>query len=643
VKAFPFAAIVGQEKLKRALMACAINHSIGGVLVRGEKGTAKSTAARALAQVMPPILLRDRCNFNCPPGQPTSLCDVCTNESGSHKEASVPFVNLPLGATEDRVIGSLDFERALKEGRKAFQPGLLASANRGILYIDEVNLLADHLVDTLLDVAAMGENHIQREGLSFAHPAYITLIGTMNPEEGDLRPQLLDRFGIMVEVLAPQDTETRVEVVKRRMGYEHDTEAFCAAWRSENQKERDKIVHAQKILSAVVLSDHLLNVVSSICCELKVTSLRADIVMNKVAKALAALDGRKIVSVADIRDAAELVLPHRKRQRPTDRPGFDEEKLESLLNQAEKELDANQDPPSEDDTSEDNDEGSGKSNSPDHIFAARRPENNLKIELRGALSLRSSGKRSKALGSVKGQSVRALKNEHAANLAIHQTIQHSIVRNEGKLAVSREDFHEKTRVGKIGSLVLFVVDSSGSMAALKRMELVKGTAIALLDDVYQRRDNVAVITFRGEEAELTVSPTRNIAIVEEKLAELPTGGRTPLSAALRMVAQVTTSESAIRCGEPIIILLCDGKANVSMFPDVDPWQETLATARELALKEMPFIVINTEVGRLRFNRSKELAEALQADYLMLDQLSTESLAINIRARLKLSDRSRVRS
>src|SRR5277367_2823464 len=335
MKVFPFAAIVGQDKLKRALMICAVNQTVGGVLVRGDKGTAKSTAARALTQVMPPVILNVGCKFNCVPGQPTSLCDVCSKESSTSNEFPAPFVNLPLGATEDRVIGSLDFETALKEGRKAFQPGLLASANRGVLYIDEVNLLADHLVDSLLDAAAMGENHIQRDGLSFSHPAHITLIGTMNPEEGDLRPQLLDRFGIMVEVIAPQESQSRTEVVKRRLAFESDGERFCSDWSSENQLLKEQIVRAKEILPSVSLAEPLLNLISTICCELGVASLRADIVMNKVARTLAALEGRTQVNVADIREAAELALPHRKRLNPTDKPGVDDERLDSLLKQAE--------------------------------------------------------------------------------------------------------------------------------------------------------------------------------------------------------------------------------------------------------------------------------------------------------------------
>jgi magnesium chelatase subunit D len=634
MKVFPFAAIVGQDKLKRALMICAVNQAVGGLLVRGDKGTAKSTAARALTQVMPPVILTPGCKFNCVPGQPTSLCEVCNQEVSSTNEMPAPFVNLPLGATEDRVIGSLDFERALKEGRKAFQPGLLASANRGVLYIDEVNLLADHLVDSLLDAAAMGENHIQRDGLSFSHPAHITLIGTMNPEEGDLRPQLLDRFGIMVEVIAPQDSQTRTEVVRRRMAFENDGERFCSDWQSENQLLKEQIKRAQVLLPSVTLSEPLLNLISTICCELGVASLRADIVMNKVARTLAALDGRTQVHVADIREAAELALPHRKRLKPTDKPGVDDERLDSLLKQAELESENSDEPPPTNDDGESNDSSNGEAS--EQTFAAVKPDHSLKIEMKGSLATRSAGKRTSAIAAARGQFVRAVQSNRPTNLAIKETIYHSIIRTNGKLEVAKEDLHEQVKIGKNGSLIIFVVDASGSMAALKRMEILKGTAIALLDDVYQRRDKVAVISFRGEKAEVVVSPTRNVATVQEKLTALPTGGRTPLTSALHLVAKLVGQYSAVQYGEPLIILMCDGKANVSVQPDVDAWQETLETASELAQKAVPFIVADTEVGFLRFNRARELADKLNADYVVLQDLSAEDLTLKIRSRLRVN-------
>ncbi len=331
---FPLAALVGQEQLKSALLLCAVNPGIGGVLIRGDKGSAKSTAARGLAGVMAPIERVVGCAYNCAPGEPSASCEVCNGAASSVETTPVPFVNLPLGASEDRVLGSLDFERALKDGRKAFQPGLLASAHRGILYIDEVNLLPDHLVDVLLDAAAMGINRVQREGLSIQHPARIALVGTMNQEEGELRPQLLDRFGMMVEVRAPQEPRLRAEIVRRRLAWEADPEGFGRAWSDQQAALREQVLHAQGLLPKVTVAEGLLLLISELCCSQGVTSLRADLVMNKAARALAALHGRTNVEADDLSQAAMLVLPHRRRVRPFEQPGVDENELQRFMQKA---------------------------------------------------------------------------------------------------------------------------------------------------------------------------------------------------------------------------------------------------------------------------------------------------------------------
>ena len=329
---YPFSALVGQEPLKTALLLNAVYPGVGGVLVRGEKGTAKSTAARALRGLLPPLRVVEGCPFRCDPAAPWPECPHCT-AAGERREgdAPAPFVDLPLGATEDRVLGTLDFERALREGRRAFQPGLLAAAHRGILYIDEVNLLADHLVDMLLDAAALGVNTVQREGVSAAHPARFLLIGTMNREEGDLRPQLLDRFGLMVEVVGPRDPAVRAEVVRRRLAYEADPVAFAARWQADQEALRRRIVEARDRLPGVVLDDAMLALITRLCCEFEVDGLRADIVFHKAARALAALDGRTAVIPDDVKAAAELVLPHRQRRRPFEQPHLDQDKLEASL------------------------------------------------------------------------------------------------------------------------------------------------------------------------------------------------------------------------------------------------------------------------------------------------------------------------
>jgi magnesium chelatase subunit D len=644
VKIFPFAAIVGQEQMKRALLICAVDHSVGGILIRGDKGTAKSTAARALAEVMPQLMTVAGCKFNCQPERPTNLCDVCNTASAVASKHSVPFVNLPLGATEDRVIGSLDFERALKEGKKVFQPGILASANRGVLYIDEVNLLPDHLVDLLLDVAATGVNHIEREGLSFSHPARIALIGTMNPEEGDLRPQLLDRFGMMVEVKAPSDSPTRVEVVKRRIAFDQDSDSYRASWREQGRQLTETIDSAQKLLAQVVLSESHLSLISDICCQMSVTSLRADIVMNKVARALAALDQRTRVNVGDIKEAAQLVLPHRMRQKPTDRVGHDEERLDAICNDALRQ-DSDQLSAPEQFTETDCDAQtnsvtsdqkrlSESSQASEQIFGAKPALQGLKIEMKSQLAAQHSGKRTTVLDAPKGQYVRAVPNPQPSQLAVSETLRHSVLRNGGTLAVSSLDLHEKIRSSKNGSLIIFVVDSSGSMAALRQMELVKGAAISLLADVYRRRDKVAVISFRGQDAELLVPPTQNVQLVQDRLADLATGGRTPLTAALQMVTELVDGCTGAQPAEPLVIVLCDGKANVSIARDADPLLESLEAANQLAERGVASIVIDTESGYTRFGRAQTLANALAADCIRLDQISVETLILKIRSRFR---------
>src|SRR3954447_560123 len=275
---YPFAALVGQDLLKTALLLNAVNPGIGGVLVRGEKGTAKSTAARALAALLPPLRTVPGCPFNCDPEAPWAGCPHCgASAERQAAETAVPFVDLPLGATEDRVLGTLDFERALREGRRALQPGLLARAHRGILYIDEVNLLPDHLVDVLLDAAAAGVNTVQREGVSVSHPARFLLIGTMNPEEGDLRPQLLDRFGLVVEVTGPREPELRAEVVRRRLEFEADPQGFLARWEGEQRALRARLADARTRLGQVVFPEGLATLINRLCCELEVEGLRADL------------------------------------------------------------------------------------------------------------------------------------------------------------------------------------------------------------------------------------------------------------------------------------------------------------------------------------------------------------------------------
>jgi len=333
---YPFSAIVGQEVMKQALLLNVVNRKVGGVLIRGEKGTAKSTSVRALAELLPEINVVAGCPLGCDPSRPELLCTLCNQrlaqgEKLAGERRKIRVVDLPVGSTEDRVLGTLDLEKAIKRGEKHFEPGILAEAHRGILYVDEVNLLEDHIVDVLLDAAAMGVNSVEREGISFSHSTEFVLIGTMNPEEGELRPQLLDRFGLCVQVEGIADLEQRLEVVRRRGDFEDDQEAFRRTWQKADNDLRRRIAQAQGLLPEVDISEELQRFICRIAIAMKVDGHRADLVMLKAAKTLAALDGRREVVRQDIGQAAELALPHRMRRAPFEDFGLAPDKLAAVL------------------------------------------------------------------------------------------------------------------------------------------------------------------------------------------------------------------------------------------------------------------------------------------------------------------------
>lgn len=322
---FPFPAIVAQDEMKQALLMAAVDPAIGGVWVFGDRGTGKSTAVRALAALLPPMNAISGCPYNCAPGSDASACPSCSKrdktDPGETVSVPVPVVDLPLGATEDRVVGALDLERALSHGEKAFEPGLLAQAHRGFLYIDEANLLEDHLVDLLLDVAASGENVVEREGVSVRHPARFVLVGSGNPEEGELRPQLLDRFGLSVEVRTPQDLETRVAVIKARDAFDRDPKAFLERYEAEALALREKLIAATAHLSSVDTPDETIARAAELCLALGTDGLRGELTLIRAARALACLERANSVDVKHIRAVAPSALRHRLRRDPLDEAG----------------------------------------------------------------------------------------------------------------------------------------------------------------------------------------------------------------------------------------------------------------------------------------------------------------------------------
>ncbi|MEM2145318.1 MAG: ATP-binding protein, partial [Candidatus Jordarchaeaceae archaeon] len=499
---YPFTAIVGQENLKTALLSVAINPLIGGVLLRGERGTGKSTAARALADLLPEIEVVKGCPFNCNPKEPSEMCEECAHKYERGEELPVErkkmkVIDLPLSATEDRVVGSLNVEKALKEGTARLEPGLLAEANRGILYVDEVNLLDDHLVDILLDSAAMGLNVVEREGVSISHPARFILIGTMNPEEGELRPQITDRFGLCVQIEALKDLEQRKEIVRRREEFERNPQAFQEKYKAAQEELQDRIIKARKILNQVKISEQLLDTVSKLTLNLNIYTHRADIVIVATAKALAALDGRMEVTMEDITRAAKLALPHRFRRLPFEEIESKEQELETVLLN----LQENQVSPEKRERNNEKDveakERNAQSISQELGVAGKAPKKkiseignpiNVNKILNMALNLRKAtrgyGKRfSVPSDTVRGRYVKpVVPQEEFCDIAVDASLRAAALRlsrnsdNHEPFTINSEDLRVKLRKTKTSFLIILVVDSSGSMNVYDRIEAAKGAA-----------------------------------------------------------------------------------------------------------------------------------------------------------------------
>ncbi|WP_410672848.1 putative cobaltochelatase [Amycolatopsis sp. cmx-4-68] len=646
MKPYPFTAVVGLPDLRLALVLSSISPAVGGVLVRGEKGTAKSTMVRALAGLLPGVDVVDGCRFSCDPAAPDPLCPDGPHapDARAHRRPA-KLVELPVGAAEDRVIGSLHLERALAEGVTDFQPGLLAAAHRGLLYVDEVNLLHDHLVDTLLDAAAMGRATVEREGVSVSHAARFVLIGTMNPEEGELRPQLLDRFGLTVEVASSRDPEQRVEVVRRRLAYEAGPDGFAAQYAEEDARLAADIEAAQRLLPAVKLPDDALRRIAEVCASFEVDGMRADIVTARTAVAHAAWTGRDEVTTDDVRVAARLALPHRRRRNPFDAPGISEEQLEQALQDAQ--------PPEP--GPEDDGPGSGStpgeapqevpqgsetapqgppqpSGGPQKTVGAGEPFKARVFRVKGT-GEGERGRRSRAITDsgrtigVQPPSVRDGRPHLVATVKAAAPHQKARGRDGAGLKLRPEDLRFALREGREGNLVLFCVDASGSMGAKARMREVKSAVLSLLLDAYQRRDKVGLVTFRGNAAELALPPTISVDAAASRLDGLPTGGRTPLAEGLLEAARVLRVEE-IRDPRrrPLLVVVTDGRATSG--PDA------VARAQAAAglLAGVTTIVMDCESGKMRLGLAADLATRLGAEHVPLGELAAESLANAVRAR-----------
>ncbi|HEU5157820.1 MAG TPA: putative cobaltochelatase [Streptosporangiaceae bacterium] len=678
--AYPFSAVVGMDDLKLALLVNAVSPGVGGVLVRGEKGTAKSTIVRALAALLPEVAVVPGCRFSCDPAAPDPHCPdgPHARQEGRGGVRPARLVELPVGASEDRLIGSLDIERALTEGVKAYEPGLLAAAHRGLLYVDEVNLLHDHLVDLLLDAAAMGRSYVEREGVSVRHAARFLLVGTMNPEEGELRPQLLDRFGLTVEVAATKDPAERAEVVRRRLRFEDDPDAFAADWAPADAELAERIAAARRRLADVALTEAALRQITAVCAAFEVDGLRADLVTARAAIALAAWHGRAAVTADDVRVAARLALPHRRRRDPFDAPGLDERRLDEILDEhadaepppdgpgggapgdgaAEPAPPPPGDPAAADqadqadqadraDRADQVDQAAGQVGGTDGTATqgtgtdrpdgepvpAARPYRPRLFTVPG-VGAGAPGRRSKArtpYGHTSGARPGARGLHLPATLRAAAPHQRSRGRSGPGLVLRAEDLREPLRDGRESNLVLFVVDASGSMAARQRMRAVKGAVLSLLLDAYQRRDKIGLVTFRGSSADLALPPTSSVEAGARRLAALPTGGRTPLTAGLLRAADVLRVE---RLRDParrsLVVVVTDGRATYGP----QPWAAAALlrrTAEQPGAVGGGGVVVDCESGPVRLGLATRLGHALGADVVRLDDLAAGSLAGVVRA------------
>ncbi len=658
---YPFSAIVGQEQLKLALILNAINPRIGGVLIRGEKGTAKSTAVRALAALLPEIDVVEGSPFGCGPDEQEERCARCLlcSPPRNYVKHRVSVVTLPLNATEDCLVGGIDFDQAIRTGRRVLQPGLLARVHRGILYVDEVNLLDDHLVDVILDVAASGENRIEREGISFVHPTYFVLIGTMNPEEGELRPQLLDRFGLCIEVKASLHKDSRVLTMTRREVYDADPIAFNKRFKNKTEAISRRIIQARDMLAGVSMPEHLRPLIAELCTKNYVAGHRADLVIEQAARALAAYREHPEVTVEDVREVALMALLHRKREAAPPPPPPSEHDHEDPPESNEEETQENKEHRQEEQPQDGQNSQSEKMNSTeeDEIAAESNQEEKERNQREGVLEQifdvgntfkvkkftapkdrifrRGSGRRSRTRISQKqGRYVKSVVGRNTDDVALDATLRaaapYQIRRKNGNglaVVLQPEDIRGKIREKRIGNFLLFVVDASGSMGARGRMVATKGAVMSLLLDAYQKRDRVAMISFRKDEAVVNLPPTSSIELAANLLKDMPVGGRTPLSAGLAKSHEILRNyllrEPTTR---PIVIVITDGKSNTSLGKK-KPLDEAFAFAERLAMDErIRFIVVDTEVqGLITFSLAQKLADAMNAQYFKIEDLKADTL------------------
>ena len=639
---YPFAAVVGQEQAKKALLIALVNPKAGGLLIGGRKGTAKSVLARSTKELIEPK----------------------------------QFIDLPLNVTEDMLFGSIDIEYAVSKGQKRFAPGILARANENVLYIDEVNLLRQELLLAVLDANAAGLNQVERDGISFTHPVQLTVLATMNPEEGVLPQHILDRFGMYVDVASEMELEQRVKIMRQALAYGSDVASFREEYATVTQELRAKIARALELLPQIQLSDAMLILAAQMVSQALCAGHRAEIYLLEAAKALAALAGRAYVLPKDVEEAAQFVLPHLMRKPPEpqepeaseqDSSEQDEDESENNDDEAQDNTEDNsrddnnlpppplnndEDDGAADDEQDENEQEQKDEQEPQHNNDQLAPEEQIAdidksfrlpkmlLDLGKDRNIRrGSGKRSSTRPDLtQGRYVRAeLPKAKVEDLAFDATIRaaapfQKLRENNGcALNIKPEDLRQKVREKRIGNTFLFAVDASGSMGARERMRAVKGAIFYMLQEAYQKRDRVGMIAFRRQKAELLLPITRSVDLAQKCLAELPTGGKTPLAdglaVALQTLSMLNKHDSEL---EPILVLVTDGRANATEADGGDPVASALKMAERIGKAKITSVVIDTESDFIKLGLAKRIAAAMGANYYTLQRLTKDSIICIVR-------------